>query len=253
MSRTSGRTIPLSPYRRLVDDLMTFSRPVPAVTAERRMSLGPLMDARFASALRPAWSVLFARAYALVARDTPALRQSYMRIPWAHLYEHPHSVATVNVERRVGDEDVVIFCLIRAPENRSLAEIDAIVRHFQTAPVEALRPYQRSVTLSRVPWPFRQWFWWLSLNLIGKQRCRNFGTFSVTSIASRGAGLTTVLPILTSSVHYGLFDGAQLDVRLTFDHRVLDGATAARALTDLESALTREMVRELEEARSAAA
>ncbi len=253
MSKPTGRIVALSPFRRMVDGLMQFSRAVPAVTADRRMDLAPLVAARAASPLRPAWSVLFARAFALVARDTPVLRQSYLQLPWARLYEHPHSVTALNVERRVGDEDVILFCLIRAPENRTLAEIDAIVKHHQTAPVETLRPYQRAVNLSRVPWPFRQWFWWLALNLIGKQRCRNFGTFSVSSVASRGAGLVTVLPILTASIHYGLFDGTRLDVRLTFDHRVLDGATAARALTDLESVLTREMVRELEIPRSAAA
>ena len=34
-------------------------------------------------------------------------------------------------------------------------------------------------------------------------------------------------------LHYGLFDaGGNLDVRLTFDHRVLDGAPMARALAD---------------------
>jgi pyruvate/2-oxoglutarate dehydrogenase complex dihydrolipoamide acyltransferase (E2) component len=37
-----------------------------------------------------------------------------------------------------------------------------------------------------------------------------------------------------------------LAVRLTWDHRVFDGATAARALTDFEQILTREMVREIE-------
>lgn len=36
-----------------------------------------------------------------------------------------------------------------------------------------------------------------------------------------------------------------LDVRLTFDHRVLDGATAARALVALEDVMKSILVREM--------
>ena len=43
---------------------------------------------------------------------------------------------------------------------------------------------------------------------------------------------------LTATLHYGLLDaGGGLDMRLTFDHRVFDGATAARALVALEKTL----------------
>jgi pyruvate/2-oxoglutarate dehydrogenase complex dihydrolipoamide acyltransferase (E2) component len=36
-----------------------------------------------------------------------------------------------------------------------------------------------------------------------------------------------------------------VDVRLTYDHRVLDGGTVARALADLERYLTHELLAEL--------
>ena len=88
----------------------------------------------------------------------------------------------------------------------------------------------------------------------GRLRCHNFGTFSVTSTASQGAGLVCLLPILTSAVHYGLFDDqGRLDVRITWDHRVMDGAILARAMTDLESILNRDLVRELTAQRRATA
>lgn len=254
MSNRTGRWVPLSPFRRLVTDLMHFSAQVPSVAADRRMNLAPLADARAASPARPPWTVLFSKAFGLLSRDYPALRQSYMKFPWAHLYEHPHSVVALNVERRVKDEDVVLFCLIRAPENRPLAEITEIVRHHQDAPVEALRTYQRAVAVSRIPWPLRHWFWWASLNVFGKQRCHNFGTFSVSSVASRGAGLLHLTPVLTSALHYGMFDDQnRIDVRITWDHRVLDGATVARALADLEHILNRDLARELIDAPRAAA
>jgi pyruvate/2-oxoglutarate dehydrogenase complex dihydrolipoamide acyltransferase (E2) component len=244
-SKMKGRTLRISPYRRAVADLMHFSQQVPAVTAERRMDLSPLMAARAARPNRPSWTVLFSKAFGMLGRDHPCLRRAYLKCPWARFYEHPHNIAALNVERRLPDEDIVLFCLIRGPENRSLAEMDAMVKHHRDTPVEQLRCYQRSSRMGRVPWPFRRLSWWAAVNMFGRRRCHNFGTFSVSSIASQGAGLLTVVPLLTSAIHYGMFEGSMLPMRLTFDHRVMDGAAVARILVDFERMLNVELVKEL--------
>jgi hypothetical protein len=246
VKKAVGHWVPLSPFRRLVVDLMHFNRQVPTATADRRMDLSPLRAARQASASRPSWTVLFTKAFGLLSRDYPELRRSYLKFPWPHLYEHPHAVVALNVERRLPTEDVVLFCLIRGPENRSLAELDALVRRHKGEPVETLRSYQRAASVSRIPWPLRRWFWWAALNVFGRRRCHNFGTFGVTSVASRGAGVLQLSPLLTSMLHYGLFDEqGRIEVRVSWDHRVLDGATVARILADMEFILNREIVREL--------
>jgi pyruvate/2-oxoglutarate dehydrogenase complex dihydrolipoamide acyltransferase (E2) component len=246
MPKLVGRTIPISPFRRVVTDLMHFSQQVPAVTAERVMDLSRLVAVRAAASPRTRWTVLFTKAYAMLGRDYPDLRRAYLKCPRPRLYEHPHNIAALNVTRRIGNEDHVLFCLIRSPENRSLAEIDEMVRVHQEEPVETLRAYKRTCAVSRIPWPFRHLFWWSALNMFGARRCHNFGTFSVSSIAAQGAGLVTLIPVLTSALHYGQLDprGA-INVRITWDHRVMDGALVARILTDLESVLTREIVREV--------
>jgi hypothetical protein len=254
MGKAVGRYLPVSPFRRIVTDLMHFSRQVPSVTADRRMDLAPLAAARQACTPRPGWCVLFTKAFGMLGRDYPELRRSYLKFPWPRLYEHPHTVATLNVERRLPGEDIVLYCLIRSPENRSVAAIDALVRHHKEAPVQTLRSYQRSVALSRIPWPMRHWFWWGSLNVFGRRRCHNFGTFGISSVAAQGAGLLHLIPVLTSTLHYGLFDAAHcLDVRLSWDHRVMDGGTVGRVLSDLEAVLNREIVQELAGTRRAAA
>jgi hypothetical protein len=252
MAKAKGRYYPISPFRRMVTDLMHFSKQVPSVAADRRMDLRPLIAARQASSPRPGWCVLFTKAYAMLARDYPELRRSYMKCPWPRLYEHPHNIATLNIDRQYQGENVVLYCLIRSPENRSLAEMDAIVRQHKDEPVENLRSFQRSVGVSRIPWPLRQFFWWGSLNVFGRRRCHNFGTFGISSIASLGAGLFHLIPLLTSTLHYGLFDEqGRLEVRVSWDHRVMDGALMARVLTDLESVLNHDMVRELTGVRPA--
>lgn len=241
-----GRNVAVSPFRQLVIDLMDMSRSVPAVCADRRMNLSPLAAARAACHPRPSWCGLFAKAFGMLARDVPELRRSYVKFPWPRFYEHPHNVVSLNVERHDRGEDVVVMCLVRSPENRSIQEIDAIIRHHKDEPMETLRSYQRSLGVSRIPWPLRKWFWWASLNVFGRRRCHNFGTFGISSVGAQGAGLLHLTPLLTATLHFGLLDEQnRMDVRLAWDHRVLDGALIARVLCELEDVLNRDIVREL--------
>jgi hypothetical protein len=254
MAKSAGRSLPISPFRRIVTDLMQFSRHVPSVAADRRMDLRPLIAARNACPARPGWCVLFSKAFALLGRDYPELRRTYMKFPWPRLYEHPYNVVALNVERQLANENVVLYCLISRPETRTIAALEEIVRRHKEEPVESLRSYQRSIAVSRIPWPLRQAFWWGSLNVFGRRRSHNFGTFSISSIAAQGAGLLHLIPLLTSTLHYGMFDDmGRLDVRLSFDHRVMDGGTVGRILTDLEAMLNREMVSEITADRRRAA
>jgi hypothetical protein len=60
--------------------------------------------------------------------------------------------------------------------------------------------------------------------------------------------LTTIVSPLTCTLHYGLFDDAnRLDMRITFDHRAIDGAPVARALTEMEEVLITDIHTEIEQ------
>ena len=41
------------------------------------------------------------KAFGLARSGIPDLRRVYMPFPWPHLYEHPHSIATVNIRARM--------------------------------------------------------------------------------------------------------------------------------------------------------
>jgi hypothetical protein len=89
--------------------------------------------------------------------------------------------------------------------------------------VAALTGYRNAARLSRVPWPLRRALWWAGLNVLGRLRCHHFGTFGVTSVGALGAGLLHIVPLLTSTLHYGMFDASGVvAMRLSFDHRVLE-------------------------------
>ena len=246
MSKQTGRKLPVSRFRGMVVDLTSFCQKVPGATVERPMKLGALVAARQACVPRPSWTAIFLKAMSIVAARRPELRRSYMPFPRAYLYEHPINIANFTIERDYAGEELVFFVQIRSPERRLLTELDGIIRTCKDEPVESVKFFQRAIRMSKVPWPFRWFSMWFTLNIFGKLRCHNFGTFSLTSIGSAGAGVLTMPPLLTTTLHYGLFDEhGNLPMRITFDHCALDGCAIARALVQLEDVLMTEILAEL--------
>lgn len=248
---SGGKSHRISPFRRLVADLMHFSTHVPSVTIERRMNLTELIAARQAADPKPTWSALFTKAYAIVAARMPALRMSYVKFPWPRLYEHPANVATLNIEREIGSERIVLYGHVVSPEKMSLDELDKLIRFYKEAPVAGIPAYRNACRMARIPWPLRRLVWWCGLNIFGGLRSHHYGTFGLTTVAAEGAGVLNIIPILTSTLHYGLFDGdGAIDMRLAFDHRVFDGVTGAKALVAMEQVLLADILDEVHERRA---
>jgi hypothetical protein len=239
-----GRYLSLSAPRRWVGDLLELSRRVPLVPFERRMNLAELAAARRAAGV--GWCALFVKALGMVSQRRPELRRAFLRWPWPRLYEHGASAAMIAVEREWEGEPGVFFGRIDEPENRALAEIEAELQHLRTAPVESVRDYRRLFRVARLPRPLRRLAWAGAHGLSGPTRVRRFGTFAVSVTAGAGASALALLAPTTSTLHYGpIAASGDIAVRLTFDHRVLDGAPVARALVELEETLNGEVLREV--------
>jgi len=238
MGEKVGRYLPLSLPRRFVCDLLHVAQKVPTVPVQRRMNIAPLMAARRQAFPRPSWCSLFTKAYAIAAVGYPELRRAYLSIPWPHLYEHPSSIASVAIERRWHDEDAVFFVQIREPENHTAEQLDDYLQECKVRPIEKIGTFRRTLRVARLPRPLRRFLWWLGLNLSGYKRARNWGTFGVSVYSGLGAESLHPLSPLTTALNYGVIaaDGT-VDVRITYDHRVLDGSTVARALAALEQIL----------------
>ncbi len=246
-----GRTLSLSPARRWIGDLMHFSRHLPLITLARRMQLADVAAARAALQPRPYWSMLFLKAYALVAARTAWLRRTYLCFPWPHLFEAESNVAIVAVERTWRDEPAVFFAPFRQPEACSIRDLCAQLDRYKQAPVESIGAFRKQIRLSCFPRPLRRLLWWWGLNGSGPRRVRYVGTFALSVTAGLGATALNLRGPSTTSLHYGEFDSTgQIEVRLTFDHRVLDGAAVARALVELEQVLAGEILQELARQRS---
>jgi hypothetical protein len=254
MPSLPGRRLPLSLPRRIISDFLRVARTVPTVPVQRTFRLADVVEARQAASPRPSWCAIFTKAYSLLCRDRPVLRCCYRTFPWPHLYEHPEPVASVAVERSYLGEPAVFFAQLPHPHQKPLAEIDARLRLIKEAPVESLSAIRRQLRFARLPAQLRRLLWWLMMQVWGRKRAHYAGTYGVTVYSGLGAGSLHPLSILTTTLTYDVLqpDGS-LDVRLIYDHRVMDGSTIARALADLESIVRREILAELRSLRPAEA
>ncbi len=250
-TKAVGRKIALSAPRRIMCDLMAVSKSIPTVPVQRAMNIANVVAARARLAPGPdvpGWCAIFTKAYALTALRFPELRRAYVSFPRPHLYEHPHSIASIAVEREYEGENAVFWGQLRRPEEQSLRNLQAHLRGYKDKPIDDIALFQRVLRLGRLPWALRRFAWWLGLNFSGRKRANYLGTFGVSVYSGLGAESLHPISPLTTTLNYGSIgkDGA-VSVRIVYDHRVVDGAVVARALAFLDGVLNREIVAELEQ------
>jgi pyruvate/2-oxoglutarate dehydrogenase complex dihydrolipoamide acyltransferase (E2) component len=222
-------------YRRATIDVMRIARQVPMVPAQRRMQLGALAAARKTAAL--SWSAIFTKAYALTAREMPVLRRGYFRYPVPRFVDYPMSAAAIAVERELDGESVVCPLIVPDPASLSLAELAARIQHGKTAAVEDATEFARIRRVVGLPWPIRPVALWLGY-VIPSARFEHYGTFGVTTVVSDGAELLNLVSPLPTVLSYGpMRENGEIEVRIMFDHRIVDAAPIARALVRLEQVL----------------
>jgi hypothetical protein len=245
MSEAVGRRLSLSPPRRFLCELLHFTRKVPAASLLRRMRLAEVAAARAAADPRPSWSAVFLKAFAFVTASLPELRRAYVRFPTPHLYEHPATVLTVALERPHAGEQALFFARLPQPQQHSLHELDALLRHLSDCPVEDIAEFRRALRLGRWPLPLRRVACWFGLATPARRE-RLLGTAGFHTQPGLSGSSPQPLALLTGTLNYGVVEeNGETDVRLNYDPRVFDGGTAARALGELESVLTHEILAEL--------
>jgi 2-oxoacid dehydrogenases acyltransferase (catalytic domain) len=241
-----GFNVPIAVGRRIVDEFLRQARHVPLITVRRDFSIPGLAAVRSAMTSRVSWVALFAKAYAIAALRHERLRRSWTTFPIARLYEHPVSACLVLVEREWQGEEVVLGGKIHEPEIMSLADLDLYVRRFQTAPVRSVSCFRQLLRVGSYPTWLLRFLFWSSLHWSGFRRCKRYGTFVVSSLGSLGCEAVGPRVPLTTYLTYGpVSQSGRVGVALTFDHRVLDGRHAARALEDVERILNTVIAAEL--------
>ncbi len=237
MAGVSGKYRRVSVSRRMIVDLMYFSNSVPFVSMERSVRFDDVAKAQEDHPDRPPWTALFAKAFAMTAEEFAVLRQTYFQFPFPYLYEYDESAVSIASEHYVDGEAGVLPVPIRRPDKLPLAVVQFKISEMSDDDLWR-RGFYRTLAIVRcLPFFLRRPLWWFVLN-VPRFRFRFFGTFAVTSVAALGADTLTPRAPVTSVLTYSpLGADGTIKMRLIFDHRVYDGATAARVLARMEEML----------------
>lgn len=238
--------------RGAVNDVAVLGRAIPLFPVDREMRLAVVADARAAAPRRIGWSACFLKAYALVARETPLLRSWLVGGLTSRLATSSQSVATLAINRADKQGvDRLFFARLAAPDTLPLVAVQAFIDHHATAPVDEI--FRRQLELEMVPGWLRRTILRWNMSSASAKRPVRIGTFSMSSLAGFSAGNHFHPTLCTTSLCQGpLDDAGRCRVTLIADHRVLDGATVARALERLEAVLTREIASDLRNLPAAA-
>ncbi|CCE07747.1 conserved hypothetical protein [Bradyrhizobium sp. STM 3843] len=246
-----GTSRKISPPRRLIIDLMHASSDVPFVSLARTLNIRPLLEARSLLARPPGFAAIFVKAFAIVARDEPALRTVYAKWPRPCFYELPRNVAMVAIARVEEGEPCVLPQRVCEPDRHALTDIDRLIRNAKEAPIAEVPMFRKIMRATQLPWPFRRLAWRIGLNF-GRQRGNWFGNFAVTGVAAYGGG---ELHALSPGPYVLSFDIAKPDGSIAtvirWDHRVTDAALIARTFDRLEQVLNTDIAAELRALRTA--
>ena len=242
-----GKAVRISLGRRLLIEHCHFSNATQKGVIKRRINVGGFlkaMDQAAALGRKPKLPLLFIKAFAVAGQTIPELRRSYVKLPWPRFYELAYSIGIMPITRDLDGEEVVMMAQFHDPAQVPVSELDRQLHHMKTAPFRSIKSFDRALKIAALPSLLRRLAFWLGLN-IGRHRRKFFGTFAVSAMG-HVEPVYTIHP-LTSLLTYGVLDAAtgQVDVAISFDHRVYDGMTVVRTFEALEAALNGPIAAEL--------
>lgn len=226
-------------------DVLHFHKQSATCAHDRIFDLSRVAELRSRVPVRISWSLLFVKAFALVAARRPVLRQTYQNWPWPHLYQHTQNVAMIATHRIHREEPWVLWSRFVQPETQSLIDMQKRLERYLTEPVP--QAFRQQWQLSGLPTIFRRLLWWWTFNIAVSRRAHRSGTFFLTTLAGKGVEIQDPPAFLTSNLTYGPLDEHQRSrVTLSYDHRLMDGSFVADTLIELEQALNGPVAVELQ-------
>jgi hypothetical protein len=228
----------------MISDFMWAASGAARVSVTRQVAFRDLIAARGRLLARPSWIAIFSKGFAIVTSEIPELRRAYIALPWPHLYEYAESTLVIAQERMIMGDLGLLPLRFNKVHAVPLGELSEIIRQAAGAPLEASRFHRRLVAIARLPLPVRRLIWAVCLNI--PRLRREIGTCAVSSAARWQTDLGTSRTAQPCLLSYGPADAdGNVVVRLTFDHRIFDGAVAGRALARLEDVLNSSVLEEL--------
>lgn len=213
-AETPRERVPLTPVRRAIAENLARQAAIPAVTTFRTVDCTAMQGFRRELGTSPL--PVFVAALCRVAGDHPLLNAS-----WAEDAIDVH--ATVNAGIAADTERGLVVPVLRDAGSRGVGELAEEIR--------ALAEAARANALAAAD---------LAGATIGISNTGSYGSEAGTPLLTPGCAVTIAMGVIAPRPL--VVDGAVVardacTLSLTFDHRVLDGATAGHALTDLVALL----------------
>lgn len=246
-----GHSHRLGAQRAIVMDVLRCASKVPSFPVERSVDLSQVAQARQQANQRISWTALFTRAYGLVSREHPQLRHVYVAWPWPRVYQCKDCVISIAVNRQLAAGERLFFGRLEYPDTKTLPRIQADLHRFQSDdPARVFRSQWRG---AKLPTAIRRLSWWWRMQIDYWHRAKRVGTGSISTLAGQGVTNRLHPCMMTTSFSFGPLDehGRSL-VTLQCDHRLIDGAAAARALNALCDTLCTRVLHELRELSASA-
>ena len=187
------------------------------------------------------------KAIAIAQRAHPDTRTAML--PFGRTVVFNDIVAGFTVERFIGSQPTLFFGAIQEPDTKSISDISEELRAHAEQPIEKVWGMNLQDRFTKMPWFLRRLILWIGLqNPAIRLKCLG-ATFGLSSLGK--FGLTAMIPPCVSTSTFGVGSiekrpvvrEGKIEVRkmmtltLNFDHRIMDGAPAARFLNDVQKLL----------------
>lgn len=197
------------------------------------------------------------KAIAIAQRSHPDTRTAML--PFGRTVVFNNIVAGFTVERMIGEQPTLFFGAIEEPDTKSIAKISEELRSHAESELDKNFHMDLQHKFTRLPWFLRRLILWIGLRS-PEMRLKCMGaTFGLSSLGK--FGLKAIIPPCVSTSTFGIGaiekrpvvrDG-RIEIRkmmtltLNFDHRIIDGAPAARFLCDIKKLLEGGLEKYIEE------
>ena len=190
------------------------------------------------------YTAILLKAIGIAQRAHPDSRTSIL--PFGRTLTLHDIVAGFTVERLIGEQPAVFFGAIASPDTKSVEEISTELRQYAESDMQDLVQRDRPKMVNGMPAWIRRLILWVGIRVPRVRLAYLGATFGLSSM---GKSITTAIipPCLsTSTFGIGLVSdrpvarSGKVEIRpvmtvtLNFDHRLIDGAPAARFMADVK-------------------
>lgn len=195
------------------------------------------------SGLKLTVTALLIKAIAIAQEKHPYSRT--IMLPNGRLVQLNAIEAQFTVERFIDGQPALFFANVKRPDIKAMADITEELRAYGKDPIESVPQLEIEDRFSRYPWLIRQIIIWFGLRVPQLRLKYMPATFGLSSLGKYGCRNLISPSVITSMFCVGEVEERPVAINgkveihpilslvLNFDHRVIDGAAAARFMNDI--------------------